>query len=257
MDVVAEINRLSGEALALSYRAAPGYLAHLRRNSALVLSGEPCADLNYLLIGPEPDPVATLREAMRVVRQRAVPVLAMLTPHVAPLLGDEARRQGLHAAGEMPIMVREAGASRPPAREGFSVLRVTDAPTLALAGRLQAPGFGIADEVWARSFGAELLAAPGVEVFIASRNDVPMSAVETVRSGATVGIWCMATAPAHQRQGAGYALLAHIINHFAALGASRFYLGSSAAGGRLYEGLGFRTIASWSVWAIGESTQLH
>ncbi len=72
MDAVAEVNRLSGEALALCYRAAPGYYARLRRNSALVLSGEPFADLNYLLIGPEADAEEVLCEDFAVARERSV-----------------------------------------------------------------------------------------------------------------------------------------------------------------------------------------
>jgi hypothetical protein len=40
-------------------------------------------------------------------------------------------------------------------------------------------------------------------------------------------------------------------------GVSRFYLGSTAAGSKLYESLGFKPIAAWSVWAIGDSTQVN
>ena len=42
--------RLAGEALAICYRASPGYEARLTPHSSLIVSGEPIADLNYAVI---------------------------------------------------------------------------------------------------------------------------------------------------------------------------------------------------------------
>src|SRR5947209_11992522 len=47
--------RLAGEGFALFLRAAPGYEARMTPYAALILSGEPIADLNYAILdeGPE------------------------------------------------------------------------------------------------------------------------------------------------------------------------------------------------------------
>ena len=90
-----------------------------------------------------------------------------------------------------------------------------------------------------------------MDVFLARRGAAPVAALQTTRFGATVGIWAMGTAPEHQRQGAGRALLGAAMAHHRARGAARFYLGATEAGRPLYERAGFRTVAEAAVWAVG------
>src|SRR5206468_13097653 len=84
---------------------APGFELRMARNCVLALSGEPLADLNMLSVGPNTDAEAFLTEAMDRVTARGLPLLAMLSPHVAQALAPIAERLGLTAAGTAPLMV--------------------------------------------------------------------------------------------------------------------------------------------------------
>src|SRR5215510_8482435 len=62
-----------GDGLAQFLRGAAGGEAWLCGGSALVLSGEPVADLNYALIGPGADAPALLRRFAGELRRRDLP----------------------------------------------------------------------------------------------------------------------------------------------------------------------------------------
>jgi len=64
-----------------------------------------------------------------------------------------------------------------------------------------------------------------------------------------------ATPERHQRQGIGRAVLQGIMGHHLAHGVSRFYLGATEAGFRLYEQLHYQVVATPSALLIGSSTQ--
>ena len=71
------------------------------------------------------------------------------------------------------------------------------------------------------------------------------------RAEAGAGITLMATPPVHQRTGMGRALLTQVIADYRGRGVGRFHLGSSEAGRRLYESLGFKLVADLPVWVLG------
>ena len=96
-----------------------------------------------------------------------------------------------------------------------------------------------------------MLDGPGVAVFLAWRGATPVSTLQTTRFGAKVGIWGMGTAPAHQRRGAGRALLGAALAYHRARGAALFYLGATEAGRPLHERVGFRTVTAGVTWAAG------
>jgi len=70
------------------------------------------------------------------------------------------------------------------------------------------------------------------------------------------GIWSMATPPARQRRGYGYALLTEVMARECALGAGDFYLFATAAGQALYTRLGYQTVETPRIWARGDSAQI-
>nr|QQZ51342.1 GNAT family N-acetyltransferase [Phenylobacterium glaciei] len=68
--------------------------------------------------------------------------------------------------------------------------------------------------------------------------------------GDTAGISLMATPPEHQRKGWGRALLTQVMADYRSRGVARFHLGSTEAGLRLYESVGFVTVANLSAWLL-------
>ena len=244
--------RLSGEALALCYRAAAGYEACLTPGASLVLSGEPVADLNYAFIDAGPQAEARLRGFVQTVEPRGIPAIFVFTPEVASQLAPVAIELGLQFAEHVPYMVYRP--SKPCGEQShFEVARVDTEEDIKLCNIVAARGFGIAPDIMDRTFGPSYIHGPGLDVFIGRQRGVAVSTVQTVRSGDAVGIWAMATMPDQQRKGAGAALLKHVIAHHYERGAGFFYLGATPAGKPLYERVGFQTVSEASCWVYQPS----
>ena len=246
--------RLSGEALALCFRAAPNYEARLTQHASLILSGEPVADLNFAILDAGSQAEDRLREFGQVLQARNIPAIAFLTDDVSDQLAPVARDLGLKGVGHAPIMMyRPDGARFDSGR--FEVERVRNQEGLTEANRVMAGAYGIPVESVDRTYGPMALDGPGVEMFLARENGKAICSVSTTRTGSTVGIWAMGTLPEHQRKGAGRALLNHVIADHRGRGADLFYLGATEAGKPLYERIGFRTVGGAAIWVAGLSTQ--
>jgi ribosomal protein S18 acetylase RimI-like enzyme len=259
MDLVtpdtATLWRCIGEAGGLLVRAAPDHQILRMPGAVLALSGEPVADLNYIMIGAGPDPAARLREFGALVHARQLPVVAMLSAAVADALAPVARDLGLTHAGGMPLMTH-TGQGAPRAERQVTVTRVESDAELRTANGIMARAFSLPEDAMQRAWGPAVLDAPGFALFLARQDATPVSAVATSRHGAIVGIWCMATAPEYRRRGAGGALLTQVMAGHHASGARLFYLGATEAGYPLYERLGFRTVETATIWVAGHSTQV-
>lgn len=228
-------------------RLAPGAL--------LGISGAPMADFNMALIDASPGDEARLGEFVDQVERAGVPAIFMLSAASGRRLGPIAREHGLEEVGSAPLMALADPPPRP-ANPGFAVRRVTDERSLGVVADLVATAFSLDREWVGRTFcSTALLEEPSLSFFLASRQDEPYSAVTTTASRNVVGIWSMATAPDHQRQGAGRAALLAAIEHHRSLGARTFYLIATPAGKPLYDSVGFVTVDECPLWIAGTSTQ--
>lgn len=256
MDETEELLRLSGRASLAMMADVAGFEMHMAQNCVLGLTGEPLADFNTLSIGRNPQAEAFLNRSMARVRERDLPLLAMLSPHVAQELAPAALRLGLTPAGTAPLMVLRAETPVEPGR-AQRITRALGPELVAHAGDLAAAAFDLPRGAVARCMDVGITATSGVETYVAFDGARPMSAVSVTPAGTTAGIWSMATAPAHQGQGFGRALLSQVIIDYRRRGVERFYLFATEAGRPLYASLGFETIAELSGWVLGHSTQLH
>jgi GNAT superfamily N-acetyltransferase len=244
-----------GDGLALCLHGASNYEARLTPDAALALSGEAVADQNYAMVGLGAAPERRRREIGRAIHERGLPIVVLLARDVAELLAQPAQEAGFRHVGGMPLMVHDT-ALTPVSRASYRVTLVPDADELREANAAAARAFSLPEDAAQRAFGPPLLTAPGVEVFLARQGSTPVSSVQTTRFGSSVGIWTMATLPEHQRNGAGRALLGHVMQHHRDRGATLFYLCATQAGYPLYEHLGFRTVSECAVWVAGHSTQV-
>jgi GNAT superfamily N-acetyltransferase len=256
MDETEELIRLCCRALVAQMNAAPGFELHMTRNCVLGLTDEPLADFNMLTLGPDPDAEAFLTRSVARAKARGLPLLAMMSPHVAQALAPVATRLGLTPAGASPLMVLRAGTPVRPGRS-VKVTRALGPELVGIAGDLVAAAFDVPRDVVARCIDVGITATAGVETWIARGDEGPMSAVSVTPAGNTAGISLMATPPLHQGKGMGRALLTQVIDDYRGRGVERFYLGATEAGLRLYASLGFETIADLSAWVLGDSTQVH
>jgi GNAT superfamily N-acetyltransferase len=248
-----------GTALATTFGTVPGSTIHLTATGWIVATGEPGADFNMLLVDEGPNPAGQFREFIEVLDSRGLQGLAFLTAPVAAQLTPLARELHLQSANRVPVMLSLPGGADAdeagPLQERFRIERVT-AETLGESMRLAAETFGVSPDVIARVYSPTTLALPGVDIFLARDGDEPVSTVTTTATGATVGVWTMATAPSRQRQGAGRAVLAHAMREQRETGAERFYLLATESGKPLYERMGFQTVSELAVWVRGTSVQV-
>lgn len=256
MDETEELMRLCGRALATRMGDVPGFELHMAWNCALGLTGEPLADFNILTLGPDPDAEAFLTRSVARVKERGLPLLAVMSPHVAQTLAPVATRLGLTAAGTVPLMVLRAGTPLRPSHP-IKVTRALGPELVGIAGDLASAAFDVPRDAVARCIDVVLTETAGVETYIAWGDDGPMSAVSVTPTGTTAGISLMATPPEHQGKGMGRALLAQVIDHYQGRGVERFHLTATEAGRPLYASLGFEPIADLSAWVLGHSTQVH
>ncbi len=244
---ISHLWRLSGEALAMTYRSAAGYEARLTTSASLVLSREPVAALNYAIIDDGPQAKDRLYEFAQAVRTRDIPVIFVFTAEAAPQLEPVSLELGLQRADPVPLMVYRP-ANAPQCTNSFEMVRVKEENHVPPANLVAALGFGLDPDMVNRTFAPPYIHGPGVDLFLARQEGTAVSSVQTVRAGEIVGIWAMATVPHHQRKGAGTALLNHAMAYHCEQGAGLFYLVATPAGRPLYEKIGFRTVSEAAVW---------
>lgn len=239
--------RISGESLALCYRAAPGYEARLTPRASLVLSGEAVADLNYIIVDAGPAAETLLRKYVLVAKKRKLPVLVLITRTAVAGLKTAAAELCLQFLEDFPLMVYRPG--NPSADTGdYQVWRVEKEEDVWASNDLAATAFGMEAAALNRAFGPNYIQGPGVDLFLAARDGRVISSVQTTRAGSLTGIWAMASAPDQQRKGAGRALLNYVISYHCARGAKFFYLEATPAGKPLYSRVGFQTVDDSEVW---------
>lgn len=249
MDETEELIQLCVRALALQMIAAPGAELHMTRSCILGLTDELRADHNRLILGPDPDADGFLIRSVARARARDRPLMAIISPQVAQRLAPVATRLGLTAVGAAPLMVLRPDVSVQPSRP-IKIVRALGPELVGVAGDLIAAAFDEPRDVIARCIEVSMTETSGVETYIAWGDEGPMCTVSVTGTGDTGGISLMATPPEHQRKGMGRALLSQVIGDYRRGGMKRFHLGSTEAGRRLYESLGFEFVADLPVWIM-------
>ncbi|HEX4197449.1 MAG TPA: GNAT family N-acetyltransferase [Caulobacteraceae bacterium] len=249
MDETEELIELCVRCLATQMIAAPGIELHMTRSGVLGLTDEPLADFNRLTLGAGPDAEDFLVRSVARAKERGRPLSAVMSPHVAQGLAPVAARLGLSAVGTSPLMVLRQDVPVQPGRP-IRVVRALGPELVGAAGDLIAAAFDTPRDVIARCIDVCMTATAGVETFIAWGDEGPMCTVSVTPTGDTAGISLMATPPGRQRQGMGRALLTQVIADYRRRGVRRFHLGSSEAGRRLYDSIGFELVADLAVWVL-------
>lgn len=254
MDEAEELIQLCVRALATQMIAAPGVELHMTRSCALGLTDEPSADFNRLTLGADPDAEDFLVRSVARAKERGRPLSVVMSPRAAETLAPVATDLGLAAVGTSPLMVFRPDVPVPPACP-IRLARALGPELVGVAGDLIAAAYGKPRDLIARYFDVGMTETSGVETYIAWGDEGPMCTVSVTPTGDTGGISLMATPPEHQRKGVGRALLSQVIDDYRRRGMQRFHLGSSDAGRRLYDSLGFELVADLPVWILERPTQ--
>lgn len=248
--------RLIREALFTFYSCSERFMARAEPGAAMALSGEPLADLNYLVVD------AATRRSAEAFRQyvthcdtQNIPFAAMLEPEAAVELKPLCEELSLLHATEWPVMVC-------PADVGLSS-RLKDVTVRPIAGKADhiamsevlESAFHMPAESVRRAMPLELAESPSIDIFLAERGPAVQSTVTVTWHGRVAGIWAMGTLGWAQGEGVGKALLVRVMQECRSRGIETFYLGATPAGYPLYERIGYRTLLTSQVWVRGETHQ--
>ncbi len=157
---------------------------------------------------------------------------------------------GMHVLTEMPGMAAER--LRPATRDlpPLEFRPVGDEPTRRAFEQVMAASFGIPYSVAHQIYGQEATWEEGLTGWVGYLHGCPVTTAATRVAGGVIGLYAVGTLPAFQRQGCAEAVVRHAIARAqAASGLERSVLQSSASGLRLYEKLGYRTLARYVVYA--------
>jgi ribosomal protein S18 acetylase RimI-like enzyme len=252
--------RLAADALQVFYSRSAHRHGESMPGVTLVTSGEPVADLNYLMVGGD-DPQAQdgLRACVEWCDARDLPFLVMVTPEAAEGLAALRDQLGLAWVADWPVMACPAVQHGTPIAahpaEGVTVRHVVNAADHDGLVDVLAGAYDMPAESVARAMPLDLFDSPSIEGWIGILDGDCLSSVTATWHGDVVGIWAMGTLPAAQRRGVGRALLSTVMSDCHARGARQFFLGATPAGYKLYEGLGYRTVFEARIWVRGETNQ--
>ena len=251
----AVLRRLTNDALTTFLSEAVRYEAVARPGLQLVLSNEPIADMNMLVVGAGADR-DQFRDMVSSCLDRKLPFLVMIFPEAGKTFDEFAAELGLVYAVDFPIMVRDDLPLELSGNPEVEVFRASGADDADASADVMTSAYSMPKDSVLRALPASLFDTPGADVYIARINGEAAGSVTLTYHGETCGIWAMGTDTARQRCGIGLRLLSTAMVQARSRGVRRFFLGATPAGFRLYEGLGFETVCSARVWVSGETHQV-
>ena len=249
------LRRLTSEALVTAFGQAEKFECTLHPGCTLALTGEPIADMNYVVAGRGASDGGHFAAVCMTCASRQLPFLAIVFPEAESGVEQTAGELGLVHIVDFPFMVRDDAPIEPDGNPSVDVRLATGPEGAEAWARVQSLAFGLPEDAVRRAVPASVVDAPNVDVFMASIDDEVVGTVSMVHHGDTSSIWTMGTDPARQRSGIGRRLLSMSMAEARTRGATRFFLGATPAGYRLYESLGFKTRVVTKVWTSGDTGQ--
>ena len=223
----------------------------MREGGAIAeVTGLPLAAFNGVWAeraNPDPPTVAALLDR---VAATGLPHCLQLRPGGGRALAELAAMRGMSKEEQddpLMVMVDPATLGRAQHIPGLTIRRVRpeEAPLLA---RVTATGFEAPRELFQQLVTPSVLRLPGVRCYVGEVGGHPVTTGVGITLGDFVGIFNVATPPAHRRRGYGAAVTARAVTDGLAAGAAWSWLQSSTSGHGVYQRLGFRTAELWQVW---------
>jgi len=229
-------------------RSEPGVLA--------VVTGVDMPTLNGVCVESVDVEAEMVADLLDQVGATGLPHCLQVRPDCADRVSDLAAARGMTRDEHLiPLMVLEdsgqLGATR--ATDGLVIRELVPAEA-HLHARVAAAGFEAPLEAFLQLMTPSLLALPGVHCYLGEVGGQAVTTGLGVTLRSYVGIFNIATPPAHRRRGYGAAVTARAVADGLAAGAKWAWLQSSEPGYTVYERLGFRTAEGWSCWLSATAT---
>jgi N-acetylglutamate synthase len=221
-----------------------------RRGGILAaVTGVEVPTLNGVWVGRDDAESGTLADLLDEVAASGLPHCLQSRPGAAEQADRLAVERGMRRDEIIPLMVLERRSALPSAGalNGLAI-RELEPHEAALHASVAAAGFEAPAEPFLQLMTASLLAATGVRCYVGEVDGVAVTTGLGVTLGGSVGIFNIATPPAHRRRGFGAAVTTRAVTDGLAAGATWSWLQASRAGRPVYERLGFRTLESWRSW---------
>lgn len=242
-----ELWQAVGRGFEALFRAAPGRDVIRTSAGMLAVSGVRCPDLNCGVVWAAGDAATATRAMAGELRSRGLPGILLVADSAGPEAHAAAESIGMIAAARMPLMTLS---SAPVARDSrFTIRRAASPADLAASNRLTAAAFELPVALVDAAFGPQLLGVDGATVEIVYDEDDPVGSLQTTSTDTLLGIWSMATPPAHRRRGIAREGLTQVLTRRFAGGVSLAFLVATEAGRPLYDALEFRVVAWSTAWA--------
>ncbi len=205
----------------------------------LLFPSVPTRLFNGVLV--ESEPCSGIADSLREVEELGLRCGLQVRAARHPEVEEEAAELGLTARVPMPGMaVSPEGLTDVRAPE-LEIVRVDEEEGLADAARVAAAGGAPLDFTRAL-FAPGLLLLDGFAVYLGRADSVTVTTAMGYRTNNDVGIFNVATPPAHRRRGYGSAITAHAARAGFENGADLAWLQTSEIGESVYRGLGFRHV---------------
>jgi ribosomal protein S18 acetylase RimI-like enzyme len=223
----------------------------IRTDSGAVamVTGAPLPALNGVWVTSTDASVDAVADLLDHVAATGLPHCLQARPDVAERLHDQAAARDMKPDESIPLMVLEDPQALATDRAAAALsIRELEPSEASAHARLAAAGFEAPAEPFLQLVTPSALAAPGTRCYLGEVDGEPVTTGLGLTLGSSVGIFNIATPPAHRRCGYGAAVTARAVADGLGEGADWAWLQSSEAGYQLYERLGFRTTEDWHCW---------
>jgi ribosomal protein S18 acetylase RimI-like enzyme len=194
-----------------------------------------------------------LESALAEVSDLGLPYSLQVRAGRTPAFEQEAERLGLVVQTEMPGMLVESDELQNVEVDGLQLIRVRTGDGLAQALAIAAEGFGAPPEIFTPLYTPEVVEVGGLEIYVGRAGEIDVTTGVGFTTGDAVGIFTIATPPAHRGRGYGAAVTACAAREGFAAGAKFAYLQSSTHGYGVYKRLGFYEVERYLLYTAPEA----
>ena len=205
-------------------------------------SGLPMALFNPVyVIGALGEPAAAVDSVIAHYAALGAPCAVVFRDEAAPGLADACAAAGMVEHWQMPLMVLEPIPPTAPTVDGLEI-RTVEAATVEPYVDVLSAGFGMPRDLAATVMGADLLLdTPGFTGLLATMDGEPVAASGVYVTGATAGVYNVATVEEARGRGVGAAVTWAAAQAGRRAGATRSVLQASEMGEPVYRRMGYET----------------
>ena len=240
---------------------APGSLVRRSGGVVLMASGLPARFFNQVVIEDDRAATEAIAAAVGEMRERRAPFLVHLRRGADDRFQPLMERLGLvlpAGSAPMPGMALHpipdsaTPTTATPIPPGHDIRRVDDATGMNDHLVIGALGFGMPEEMLRAIVALDTWQRPGNVVYVGYTDGVPVSSGLGFRTGATIGVYNIATIESARRQGLGAAMTERVAADGLADGCEVAILQASPMGRAVYLRLGYRTVVDYDEWVEPE-----